>query len=221
MSAARLPIARPSKIIAVGLNYRDHAAEAQLDVPERPLLFAKWPNALIGDGEAIRIPPESDQVDFEAELGVVIGEGSRGPVPAERALDLVAGYLCLNDVSARDVQFADGQWTRGKSFDTFCPVGPELVPASAVPDPQALRIRCLVNGEVMQDATTADMIFSVADVIAYVSSSIALEPGDVIATGTPPGVGFARTPPVFLRPGDVVAVEIERVGTLTNPVVAA
>jgi len=218
---ADLPIARPSKIIAVGLNYRDHAAESQMELPDRPLLFAKWPNALIGHGEPIRIPPESAQVDFEAELGVVIGEASRGPVPVPSALDLVAGYLCLNDISARDVQFADGQWTRGKSFDTFCPVGPELVPASSVPDPQALCIRCFLNGETMQDATTADMIFSVAEVIAFISSSIALEPGDVIASGTPPGVGFARTPPVFLTPGDVVTVEIESVGTLTNPVVAA
>jgi 2-keto-4-pentenoate hydratase/2-oxohepta-3-ene-1,7-dioic acid hydratase in catechol pathway len=216
-----LPIARPSKIIAVGLNYRDHAAESQMDLPDRPLLFAKWPNSLIGDGDAIRIPPESAQVDFEAELGVVIGRASRGPVPVSSALDLVAGYICLNDVSARDVQFADGQWTRGKSFDTFCPVGPALVPASSVPDPQALRIRCLLNGETMQDATTADMIFSVAEVIAFISASIALEPGDVIASGTPPGVGFARTPPVYLAPGDVVTVEIESIGTLTNPVVAA
>jgi len=220
-SGGTLPIPRPSKIIGVGLNYREHAAESQMQLPERPLLFAKWPNSLIGNGDAIRLPSESAQVDFEAELGVVVGCASRGAIPVERALELVAGYVCLNDVSARDVQFADGQWTRGKSFDTFCPVGPELVPASAVPDPQALRIRCLLNGEVMQDATTADMIFSVAEVIAFVSSSISLEPGDVIATGTPPGVGFARTPPVFLRPGDVVSVEIERIGVLTNPVVAA
>ena len=216
-----LPIARPSKIVAVGLNYVDHAAESKMEVPARPLLFAKWPSSLIGDGDAIRLPPESEQVDFEAELGVVIGEPTRGPVPIGRALEVVAGYLCLNDVSARDVQFADGQWTRGKSFDTFCPVGPALVPASRIPDPQALRIRSLVNDEVMQDATTADMIFSVAEIIAYVSSSISLEPGDVIASGTPPGVGFARTPPVFLRPGDVVAIEIEGIGTLTSPVVGA
>jgi 2-keto-4-pentenoate hydratase/2-oxohepta-3-ene-1,7-dioic acid hydratase in catechol pathway len=145
----------------------------------------------------------------------------RGPVQVERALEIVAGYLCLNDVSARDVQFGDGQWTRGKSFDTFCPVGPTLVPAAQIQDPQALRIRALLNDEVMQDATTADMIFSVAEIIAYVSASISLEAGDIIASGTPPGVGFARTPPVYLRPGDVVAVEIEGVGTLTNPVVAA
>jgi 2-keto-4-pentenoate hydratase/2-oxohepta-3-ene-1,7-dioic acid hydratase in catechol pathway len=219
--ARSLPIARPSKIIAVGLNYVDHAGESKMDVPEQPLLFAKWPNALIGDGEAIRLPPHTEQVDFEAELGVVIGEPTRGPVQVERALEIVAGYLCLNDVSARDVQFGDGQWTRGKSFDTFCPVGPTLVPAAQIQDPQALRIRALLNDEVMQDATTADMIFSVAEIIAYVSASISLEVGDIIASGTPPGVGFARTPPVYLRPGDVVAVEIEGVGTLTNPVVAA
>jgi 2-keto-4-pentenoate hydratase/2-oxohepta-3-ene-1,7-dioic acid hydratase in catechol pathway len=213
-----LPIERPSKIVAVGLNYHDHAAESKMKVPDRPLLFAKWPNSLIGDGDEIRLPRESDEVDFEAELGVVIGEPTAGRVPVERALEFVAGYLCLNDVSARDVQFADGQWTRGKSFDTFCPIGPSLVPANTIADPQALRIRCLVNDVVMQDATTADMIFSVAEVIAYVSSSITLEAGDVIATGTPPGVGFARTPPVFLRDGDVVSVEIEGIGRLTNPV---
>jgi 2,4-didehydro-3-deoxy-L-rhamnonate hydrolase len=216
----RLPIEPPSKIIAVGLNYHDHAAESKMEVPTRPLLFAKWPNSLIGDGDEIRIPRESNEIDFEAELGVVIGEPPRSPVPVERALEFVAGYLCLNDVSARDVQFADGQWTRGKSFDTFCPIGPSLVPAGKIPDPQVLRIRCLVNDVVMQDATTADMIFSVAELIAYVSSSITLERGDVIATGTPPGVGFARTPPIFLRDGDVVSVEIEGIGRLTNPVAA-
>lgn len=209
---------QPSKIIAVGLNYHDHAAESKMEVPERPLLFAKWPNALIGDGEAIRLPPESDEVDFEAELGAVIGRRSTGPIAADRALELVSGYVCVNDVSARDIQFGDGQWTRGKSFDTFCPVGPEVVPASEIADPQALRIRCLVNDEVMQDATTADMIFSVAEIVAFVSRSITLEPGDLIATGTPPGVGFARVPPVYLRDGDTVTVEIEDVGTLTNPV---
>lgn len=219
--ARRLPIPWPSKIVAVGLNYRDHAAESQQDLPERPLVFAKWPNALVGDGEPIRLPAETTEVDYEAELGVVIGSHVRGPVSVERALEVVLGYTCVNDVSARDVQFGDGQWTRGKSFDTFCPVGPILVPAAAIPDPQALRIRCLLNGEPMQDASTADMIFPVAEVISFLSESITLEPGDLIATGTPPGCGFARKPPVYLRPGDVVAVEIERIGMLTNPVVAA
>ncbi len=212
-----LPIDRPSKIVCVGLNYRDHASESQMDVPTAPLLFAKWPNSLVGHGAAIVLPASARETDFEAELGLVIGRGGRD-IAADDALDHVAGYLCANDVSARDVQFADGQWTRGKSFDGFCPVGPELVPAERVPDPQALRIRCLVNGEVLQDASTADMIFSIADVIAHVSDGISLEPGDLILTGTPPGVGFVRTPPVYLEDGDEVTVEIEGVGTLTNPV---
>lgn len=215
----RLPIPWPSKIIAVGLNYRDHAQETELEVPKWPLLFAKWPNALIGDGEPIRLPPGARQVDFEAELAVVIGTAVRGELPPERALEVVAGYTCLNDVSARDIQFADGQWTRGKSFDTFCPVGPVLAPAATIEDPQRLRVRCLLNGEVMQEASTSDMIFSVAEVISFISRSISLEPGDLIATGTPPGVGFTRTPPVYLQPGDVVTVEITEIGTLTNPVV--
>lgn len=221
MDDARLPIPWPSKIIAVGLNYRDHAQESAMEVPDRPLLFAKWPNALIGDGEPIRLPDSTEEVDFEAELAVVIGTKVRGELPPEHALDIVAGYTCLNDVSARDIQFADGQWTRGKSFDTFCPVGPVLVPTSAITDPQTLRVRCLLNGEVMQDAPTSDMIFSVADLVSFASRSVSLEPGDLIATGTPPGVGFARTPPVYLRPGDVVAVEIDGIGTLTNPIVRA
>lgn len=215
------PFPPPSKIIAVGLNYRDHAAEVELELPERPLLFAKWPNALIGDGEAIRLPRCSSEVDFEAELGVVIGTAASAPVAADDALALVGGYTCLNDVSARDIQFGDGQWTRGKSFDTFCPVGPHVVPAAAVPDPQALRVRCLVNGDVMQDAPTSDMVFSVAELVSFISGCVSLEPGDLIATGTPPGVGFTRTPPRYLTPGDVVTVEIPGVGTLTNPVVAA
>ena len=212
-----LVIERPGKIVCVGLNYRDHAAEGGMDLPKAPLLFAKWPNTLIGDGDAIVLPPESTQVDYEAELGVVIGRLAKR-VSERDALDHVEGYICLNDVSARDMQFADGQWTRGKSFDTFCPVGPELVPADRIPDPQALRIRCLLNGEALQDASTADMIFSVAEVIAYISDGIELVAGDLILTGTPPGVGFVRTPPVFLQDGDEVTVEIEGVGTLTNPV---
>jgi 2-keto-4-pentenoate hydratase/2-oxohepta-3-ene-1,7-dioic acid hydratase in catechol pathway len=205
------------KIVCVGMNYRDHAAEAGLDVPERPVLFAKWPNALIGPGDPIVVPAFTSEVDYEAELGVVIGRRVRD-VDAGEALDAVAGYVCVNDVSARDVQFSDGQWTRAKSFDTFCPVGPRLVPAEEVPDPQALRIRCLVNGEVMQDSSTAQMVFGVAEIVAHASRGMTLEPGDLIATGTPAGVGFTRRPPIFLRPGDEVTVEIEGVGTLTNPV---
>jgi 2-keto-4-pentenoate hydratase/2-oxohepta-3-ene-1,7-dioic acid hydratase in catechol pathway len=217
---AALPIDRPGKIVCVGLNYRDHAAESKLELPSRPLLFAKWQTSLIGPGEAIVLPAISHEVDFEAELGVVIGRQARR-VAVDDALEFVSGYLCVNDVSARDVQMGDGQWTRGKSFDTFCPIGPRLVPAEEIADPQALGIRCLVNGEALQDASTADMVFPVAELIAFVSEAITLKPGDLIASGTPPGVGFARTPPVFLKDGDQVTVEIEGLGELTNPVRAS
>ena len=216
MAADGLPFARPGKIVCVGLNYRDHAVESKMEIPERPLLFAKWPNALIGPGEPIVLPEQAKDVDYEAELGVLIGtRASR--VPVTDALDHVAGYICANEVSARDIQFADGQWTRGTSFDTFCPVGP-IVPADDVPDPQALGIRCVLNGEVVQDSSTAQMIFTVAEVIAFISDGITLEPGDLILTGTPAGVGWVRKPPVYLADGDEVTVEIDGVGSLTNPV---
>jgi len=212
-----LPIDRPSKIVCVGMNYRDHAAEAGLAAPERPIPFARWPNALIGPGETIVIPSWVEEVDYEAELGVVIGRRARA-VSRDDALDAVAGYLCLNDVSSRKLQFEDGQWTRAKTFDTFCPVGPRLVPASEIPDPQSLGIRCSVNGDVLQDSTTAEMVFGVAEIVAFVSEAITLEPGDVIATGTPVGVGYTREPPVFLTDGDEVTVEIDGIGALKNPV---
>jgi 2-keto-4-pentenoate hydratase/2-oxohepta-3-ene-1,7-dioic acid hydratase in catechol pathway len=212
-----LPIDRPSKIVCVGLNYRDHAEEQGAELPSAPLLFAKWPNALIGPGEPIVIPRVSEQVDYEAELGVVIGARVRG-VSEENSLEAVRGYLCLNDVSARDLQFSDGQWTRGKSPDTFCPIGPRLVPREEVPDPQALGIRCVLNGEVMQDSTTANMIFTVAEIVAYASATMTLEPGDLIATGTPAGVGIFRDPRVLLQDGDEVTIEIDELGALTNPV---
>jgi 2-keto-4-pentenoate hydratase/2-oxohepta-3-ene-1,7-dioic acid hydratase in catechol pathway len=212
-----LPMDVPSKVICVGLNYRDHAEEQGTELPSAPLLFAKWPNALIGPGEPIVIPGVSDQVDYEAELGVVIGERVRG-ISEANALEAVRGYLCLNDVSARDLQFSDGQWTRGKSPDTFCPVGPQLVPAAEVEDPQALGIRCFLNGDAMQDSTTANMIFTVAEIIAYASATMTLERGDLIATGTPAGVGVFRDPPVLLKEGDEVTVEIDGLGALTNPV---
>jgi 2-keto-4-pentenoate hydratase/2-oxohepta-3-ene-1,7-dioic acid hydratase in catechol pathway len=218
--SASLPIARPGKIVCVGLNYRDHAEEQGLEPPERPLLFAKWPNAVIGPGEPIILHEAAKEVDYEAELGVVIGRRARAVTPDE-ALGVVAGYVCVNDVTARDLQFGDGQWTRGKSLDTFCPVGPALAPASEIGDVGSLGIRCLVNGEVLQDSSTANMIFDVAEIVAFASEAITLEPGDLIATGTPAGVGYARTPPRLLRPGDEVTVEIERVGRLTNPVRAA
>jgi 2,4-didehydro-3-deoxy-L-rhamnonate hydrolase len=211
-----LPFARPGKIVCVGLNYRDHAVESGMEIPERPLLFAKWPNALIGPGKPIVLPEQAKDVDYEAELGVVIGTRAQR-VAVTHALDHVAGYVCANEVSARDIQFGDGQWTRGKSFDTFCPVGP-IVPADQVPDPQALGIRCVLNGEVVQDSSTAQMIFTVAEVIAFISDGITLEPGDLILTGTPAGVGLGRKPPVYLADGDEVTIEIDGVGSLTNPV---
>jgi 2-keto-4-pentenoate hydratase/2-oxohepta-3-ene-1,7-dioic acid hydratase in catechol pathway len=212
-----LPIDRPQKIVCIGLNYRDHAEEQGTELPAAPLLFSKWPNTLIGPGETIVIPPVTKQVDYEAELGVVIGERVRGASP-ESALEAVAGYLCLNDVSARDLQFSDGQWVRGKSLDTFCPVGPAFIPAAEVPDPQALAIRAIVNGEALQDSNTSNMIFGVAEIVAHVSQAITLESGDLIATGTPAGVGAFRDPPIWLQPGDEVTIEIEGLGALTNSV---
>jgi 2-keto-4-pentenoate hydratase/2-oxohepta-3-ene-1,7-dioic acid hydratase in catechol pathway len=214
-----LPIDRPSKIICVGLNYRDHAEEQGVDLPDAPLLFAKWANALIGPGEPIVIPPIVTKADYEAELGVVIGSRVTR-VSKENALAAVRGYICANDVSARDLQFGDGQWTRGKSPDTFCPVGPKLVPADEVPDPHDLRIRAIVSGEVLQDSTTANLIFGVDEIISHASQTMTLEPGDLILTGTPAGVGVFRDPQRLLQPGDEVTIEIERVGVLTNPVVA-
>jgi 5-carboxymethyl-2-hydroxymuconate isomerase len=213
-----LPIERPGKIVCVGLNYRDHAEEQGVALPEEPLLFAKWPNALIGPGVAIVIPREVTQCDYEAELGVVVGSRVKG-VSKENALEAVRGYVCANDVTARDFQFADGQWSRGKSVDTFCPVGP-LVPAAEVPDPHALAIRTIVSGEVLQDSTTANLIFGVDEIISHAAKTMTLEPGDLILTGTPAGVGVFRRPRRLLEPGDEVTIEIEGLGSLTNPVVA-
>jgi len=189
-------------------------------LPERPLLFAKWPNTLIGPGEPIVLNEVSSEVDFEAELAVVIGDRvSRAS--KDTALEAVHGYLCANDVSGRDVQFSDKQWVRGKSFDTFCPVGPELIPAANVPDPQALGIRAILNGQVMQDSSTANMVFGVAEIVSFISQAITLEPGDLILTGTPAGVGIFRDPKVLLQPGDEITIEIDGLGSLTNPVRAA
>jgi 2-keto-4-pentenoate hydratase/2-oxohepta-3-ene-1,7-dioic acid hydratase in catechol pathway len=212
-------IDRPQKIVCVGLNYRDHAEEQGVELPERPLLFAKWPNTLIADGDEIRIPQVTTQVDYEAELGVVIGRRA-SRVGVDDALDFVGGYVVANDVSARDLQFSDGQWVRGKSLDTFLPVS-DLVPASEVPDPQALPIRAILNGEMMQDSNTSNQIFGVAEVVSFVSQAITLEPGDLIITGTPAGVGAFRDPKVWLQPGDEITIEIEGLGSITNPVAAA
>jgi 2-keto-4-pentenoate hydratase/2-oxohepta-3-ene-1,7-dioic acid hydratase in catechol pathway len=213
-----VPIPRPGKIVCVGLNYRDHAEEQGAALPEAPLLFAKFPTALIGPGDAIVIPPIVTKCDYEAELGVVLARTVR-QVSKENAMEAVAGYVVANDVSARDLQFGDGQWTRGKSPDTFCPVGP-LVPAADVPDPHALPIRALLNGEVVQDSTTANLVFGVDEVISYASQTATLEAGDLILTGTPAGVGIFREPPRLLQPGDEITIEIDGIGSLTNPVVA-
>ena len=213
-----LPIERPGKIVCVGLNYRDHAEEQGAELPAAPLLFAKWTTALVGPGEPIVIPPIVGKADYEAELGVVIGDRVKG-VSKENAFEAVRGYLCANDVSARDLQFGDGQWTRGKSPDTFCPVGP-MTPRDEVSDPHALGIRAIVSGEVLQDSTTANLIFGIDEVIAYASQTTTLEPGDLILTGTPAGVGVFRDPQRLLQPGDEVTIEIDGLTSLTNPVVA-
>jgi 2,4-didehydro-3-deoxy-L-rhamnonate hydrolase len=210
------PVPRPGKVVAIGRNYREHAEEEGVDPPAAPLVFSKWPSSVIGPAAEIRWDPQlTGQVDYEAELAVVIGRTAR-TVGEAAALHHVLGYTCLNDVSARDIQFGDGQWVRGKSLDTFCPMGPVLVTPDEIGDPQALAISCRVNDELLQDSNTERMYFSVAEIISYVSRSFTLEPGDVIATGTPSGVGVFRNPPRFLADGDVVTVEIERIGRLVN-----
>jgi 2-keto-4-pentenoate hydratase/2-oxohepta-3-ene-1,7-dioic acid hydratase in catechol pathway len=211
------PVGRDAKIICIGLNYADHASEQNFASPDEPLIFAKLPNSLIGSGHPIVLPSLSDQVDFEAELGVVMARRARH-VPVSEARDHIFGFTCVNDVSARDLQLRDQQWTRAKSLDTFCPVGPWILTADEVPDPQDLGIRCLVNGEVVQDSSTGSMIFGVDELVSFITQAITLEPGDLISTGTPAGVGFLRQPPRYLAPGDEVLVEIERIGQLRNPV---
>jgi 2-keto-4-pentenoate hydratase/2-oxohepta-3-ene-1,7-dioic acid hydratase in catechol pathway len=217
----RLAPVVPTAIIGIGLNYRRHAAESGAKAPEYPVVFVKTPNTLQNPDDPIRLPTflPSDQVDYECELAVVIGRAGKN-IPRGRALDHVLGYTAANDVSARDWQMArgGGQWGRGKSFDTFCPLGPALVTPEDIPDPNALGIRTVLSGETVQDWNTRDMIFDVPALIAFLSGSATLLPGTVILTGTPHGVGMARTPPRWLRPGDVVTVEIERIGALTNPV---
>ena len=214
------PVPRPGKIVCVGLNYRDHAAESGLAVPKTPVIFSKFSSCVIAPGEPVVIPPSSEKVDYEAELAIVIGRRA-SHVPADRAYDCVLGYTALNDVTARDFQFGDGQWQRGKSCDTFAPMGQTIVTTDEIPDPHTLRISLTVNGAVMQDSNTSQLIFRVPELIAFITDSITLEPGDVIATGTPAGVGFARKPPVFLKPGDRMEVSIERIGGLGNPIVAS
>ena len=207
------------KIICIGRNYADHAAELGDAPPSEPLMFAKFENTLIGPGDAIVLPPEATHIDAEAELCVEIGKSGRR-IAEDDALDFVRGYRAANDISARNLQYGDKQWTRGKGFDTFCPLGDRLVPVSELGDGSGLRVVQRLNGEVLQDASTSDMIFGVRHLVAYASAVFTLEPGDLILTGTPSGVGYARDPKVTLRPGDVVEVEVERIGVIRNPVVA-
>jgi 2-keto-4-pentenoate hydratase/2-oxohepta-3-ene-1,7-dioic acid hydratase in catechol pathway len=213
------PIPRPPKIICIGLNYRDHAEESNLPIPQTPTVFAKFPTAVTGHGHPIVLPKNSTKPDYEAEFAVVIGRGGRH-IREEDWHKHVFGYTMLNDVSARDFQMATTQWMIGKTFDTFAPIGPAVVTADEIEDPHTLPISLTLNGEVMQDSNTCNLIFKIPQLIAYLSSVFTLETGDIIATGTPAGVGFARKPPVWLKPGDTVTVRVEGLGELENPVVA-
>ena len=213
------PIPRPPKIVCIGLNYRDHAAEGKMAIPEVPTVFAKFPTAVIGHGQPIVLPRNSAKPDYEAEFAVVIGKRGRH-IPEDRWREHVFGYTIMNDVSARDFQMATSQWTMGKTFDTFAPLGPAVVTADEVPDPHSLAISLTLDGELMQNSNTGNMIFKVPRLIAFLSSVFTLEPGDIISTGTPAGVGFARKPPRWLKPGDEVTVRVEGLGELSNPVVA-
>jgi 2-keto-4-pentenoate hydratase/2-oxohepta-3-ene-1,7-dioic acid hydratase in catechol pathway len=215
------PVPRPGKVLCLGLNYRDHAAESGSPVPDEPVIFAKASSSVIGTGAPLRLPACSDQMDYEVELAIVIGRPAKN-VSAADAMGCVAGYTVLNDVTARDYQRlrGGGQWTLAKSFDTACPLGPWIVTKDEIPDPHRLPLRSVVSGETMQSSSTEQMIFTVPFIVEYLSACLTLEPGDVIGTGTPPGVGFARKPPRFLHDGDVVECTVEGIGTLTNPVKA-
>ncbi len=221
LSAIKLaaPIPNPDKILCIGLNYADHAAESGQPLPDYPIVFSKYSNTVIGSGDAIVLPKVTDQVDYEAELGFVIGKRARHVSEAD-ALEYVAGYLNVNDVSARDYQTRTSQWTMGKSFDTFAPMGPALVTADELPDPHNLAIRLWIGADTLQDSSTSQLIFSVPQLLADISQVMTLQPGDIVSTGTPPGVGAARRPPRWLKPGETVNMEIEGLGVLSNPVVA-
>lgn len=213
------PVPRPGKLICIGLNYRDHAIESNMPIPETPVVFSKFATAVVGPEDPVVIPRACTQPDYEAELAVVIGRQAKD-VTKERAYEYVFGYCGFNDVSARDFQFHDKQWQRGKSCDTFAPMGPFVATRDEIPNPQALAIKLRLNGQTLQDSSTNQLIFGVPELIEFLTASITLEPGDIIATGTPPGVGFARKPPVFIKPGDRMEVEIEGLGVLANPVAA-
>jgi 2-keto-4-pentenoate hydratase/2-oxohepta-3-ene-1,7-dioic acid hydratase in catechol pathway len=213
------PVPRPPKLICIGLNYRDHAAEAHQEIPKVPTIFAKFSNVVIGPGDAIVLPKISRKPDYEAEFMFVIGTGGRN-IAAENWQQHVFGYTVFNDVSARDFQMATSQWMIGKTFDTFAPMGPYLVTADEISDPHALDISLRIGSEVLQHSNTRELIFKIPELVAYLSSVVTLEPGDVIATGTPAGVGCARKPPRYLQPGEEVIVSIEGIGELRNPVIA-
>ncbi|MEP7354766.1 MAG: fumarylacetoacetate hydrolase family protein [Acidobacteriota bacterium] len=213
------PVPRPDKLICVGLNYRDHAAESRSEIPTVPTIFSKFPSVVIGPGASIVLPKASRKPDYEAEFAFVIGRGGRH-IPAERAMEHVFGYTIINDVSARDFQTATTQWLMGKTFDTFCPMGPWIVTKDEIADPHALDISLEIGGEVLQSSNTRELVFQIPKLIEYVSTAVTLEPGDVFATGTPGGVGFARKPPRWLKAGDEVVVKIAGIGELRNPVVA-
>lgn len=212
------PLAKPGKIICIGKNYMEHAREMSSEAPTEPVFFAKFANSIIGPGDSIVMPRTSDQVDYEAELAVVIGRKGRF-IPVEEAMDYVAGYTIFNDVSARDLQMRGGQWMKGKALETFAPTGPYLVTVDEVPNPHKLDIKLWLNDSVMQDSNTSNFIFDIPFLISFLSELFTLEPGDIIATGTPPGVGFARKPPVFMKPGDQVRIQIEGIGELENSVI--
>ncbi len=219
-SAALLaPIPRPPKVICVGLNYRDHAAEARMEIPPVPTIFSKFSNTIIGPGAPVILPRNTKKPDYEAELAFVIGLGGRH-IPADRWRDHVFGYMCLNDVSARDFQLATSQWLMGKTFDTFAPTGPWITTADEIEDPHNLDISMEINGEVLQSSNTRELIFGIPQLIEFLSSVFTLEPGDIVTTGTPAGVGFSHKPPRWLRPGDEMVVSIQGLGELRNPVVA-
>lgn len=213
------PIPRPGKILCIGLNYRDHAIESKMELPKVPAVFTKFSNAIIGDRATVIIPAMTQQADYEAEMAVVIGKTARR-VDAKDWKEYVFGFTILNDVSARDVQLSTSQWSLGKSFDTFAPIGPVVVSKDEIADPHVLDIKLNIDGEVLQHSNTRELIFKVPELIAYLSSIVTLEPGDLISTGTPAGVGLGRTPPRWLKAGETMTITVEKIGELTNPIVA-
>jgi 2-keto-4-pentenoate hydratase/2-oxohepta-3-ene-1,7-dioic acid hydratase in catechol pathway len=213
------PIPRPPKLICVGLNYRDHAAETKMEIPKVPTIFNKFPNVVIGPGDNIVLPKVSERPDYEAEFAFVIGRGGRH-IPAARAMEHVFGYTIVNDVSARDYQMATSQWLMGKTFDTFAPMGPWIVTADEIADPHSLDIWLEIGGERLQSSNTRELIFKIPELIEFISKVVTFETGDVVITGTPAGVGFARKPPRYLKPGDQVSIYVQGIGTLTNSVIA-